>query len=85
LLPRKVRFAADSLLEQKGFELAVRREVAVRFATLVCSVEHHSVSKIQPAGIKQLASSVHISTMRSSAMVICRFDRVWTAPIPGGA
>ena len=37
-----------------------RREVAVRFATSACSVEHHSVSKIQAAGIKQLASSAHI-------------------------
>jgi hypothetical protein len=44
-----------------------------------------SVSKIQPAGIKQLASSSDITTMRSSPIVIRRPEKVWTAPVPGGA
>ena len=50
------------------------------------SLIHQTYSVIQnPAeGIKQLASS-DISTMRSSLIVTCRPDKVWTAPIPGGA
>jgi hypothetical protein len=43
------------------------------------------VSKVQPPGMKQLASSSDISTMRFSPIVICRPEKVWTAPIPGGA
>src|SRR6266446_5119490 len=45
----------------------------------------HSASLIQPSGIKQLASSADISSMRSSPIVVRWPDRVWTAPIPGGA
>jgi hypothetical protein len=50
------------------------------------SLIHQTYSVIQnPAeGIKQLASSSDISTMRSSLIVTCRPDKVWTAPIPGG-
>jgi transposase IS166 family protein len=45
----------------------------------------HSASLVQPAWIRQLASSADISTMRSSPMVMRRPEKVWTAPIPGGA
>ena len=45
----------------------------------------YSAGLVHPARIKQSASSVDISTMRSSPMVICRPESVWTAPIPGGA
>src|SRR5439155_13756200 len=49
------------------------------------SPQLHYAILVQPSGIKQLASSAVISTMRSSPMVMCRPDNVWTAPIPGGA
>jgi len=45
----------------------------------------YSASLVQPARIKQSASSVDISMMRSSPMVICRPENVWTEPIPCGA
>ena len=44
-----------------------------------------SGSLIQPAGIKHAASSSDISTMPSKPTVICRFDKVCTAPMPAGA
>jgi hypothetical protein len=44
----------------------------------------YSVSLVQPARIKQSASSSDISTMRSSAIVMRRPEKVCTAPIPGG-
>src|SRR5467141_2040879 len=44
-----------------------------------------SATLVHPARIKQAASSVDISTMRSSPIVMRRPDSVWTAPIPGGA
>jgi hypothetical protein len=61
---------ADSLLEGGGFELSVPREVA--FASPRHPEPSHggSVSKVQPTGIKQVASSSDISTMRSSPMAI---------------
>ena len=45
----------------------------------------YSASLVQPARIMQSASSVDISTMRSSPMVMRRPENVWTEPIPGGA
>jgi hypothetical protein len=44
-----------------------------------------SATLVHPAQIKQSASWVDISTMRSSPIVMRRPDSVWTAPIPGGA
>src|ERR1700746_3569599 len=76
---------ADSPLEGKGFELAVPREVAFVSLRQPDASQGGSVSKVQPTGVKQLASSSDISTMRSSPIVICRPEKVWTAPIPGGA
>jgi len=44
-----------------------------------------SPSMVQPRGIKQKASSSDISTMPSRPTLMCRPDKVWTAPVPGGA
>jgi hypothetical protein len=81
----RTEFAADSPVEGRGFELAVPREVAFVPPRQPDASQGGSVSKVQPTGIKQLASSSDISTMRSSPIVICRPEKVWTAPIPGGA
>jgi hypothetical protein len=70
ILPDNNRDPTDSPLEGGGFELSVPREVA--FASPRHPEPSHggSVSKVQPTGIKQVASSSDISTMRSSPMAI---------------
>jgi len=69
LIKRNRKFV-DSPLEGGGFELSVPREVP--FASPRHPEPSHggSVSKVQPTGIKQVASSSDISTMRSSPMAI---------------
>jgi transposase-like protein len=44
-----------------------------------------SPSMVQPRGIKQKASPSEISTMPSRPTLMCRPERVWTPPVPGGA
>ena len=44
-----------------------------------------SPSMVQPRGRKQKASSSDISTMPSRPTLMCRPEKVWTAPVPGGA
>jgi hypothetical protein len=66
----------DSLLEGDGFEPSVPREVAFVPPRQPDASQGGSVSNVQPPGIKQLASSSDISTMRSSPIVICRPEKV---------
>jgi hypothetical protein len=82
--PRNQKFA-DSPLEGDGFEPSVPREAASASPGHPEPSRRGSVSKVQPTGIKQVASSSDTSTMRSSPMVICRTEKVWTEPITSGA
>jgi hypothetical protein len=74
--PFRIEFAEDSSLEGDGFEPSVPREVAFVPPRQPDASQGGSVSKVQPPGIKQLASSSDISTMRSSPIVICRPEKV---------
>jgi hypothetical protein len=80
----EVKFAYDSLLEGARFELSVPLELRplVGFegrpdieACQAASSALHSASLVQPARIRQLASSADISTMRSSPMVMRRPEK----------
>src|SRR5262249_32349965 len=56
-----------------------RRTVGCHADTSGCVAEYG------PAGIKQRASSSDISTMPSSLILMCRPEKVCTAPVPCGA
>ena len=51
----------------------------------VVQADQASPSMVQPTGIRKKASPSDISTMPSRPTVMCRPEKVWTAPIPGGA
>jgi hypothetical protein len=51
----------------------------------VVQADQASPSMVPPTGIKQKASSSDISTMPSRPTLMCRPEKVWTAPVPGGA
>src|SRR6516165_11847397 len=51
----------------------------------VVRADQASPSMVQPTGIRKKASPSDISTMPSRPTLMCRPEKVWTAPIPGGA
>jgi hypothetical protein len=90
-MPRTMRSGAGATLAGGGSGVALRQNAVTAIIPSptdgwpVVQADQASPSMVQPTGIKQKASPSDISTMPSRPTLMCRPEKVWTAPIPGGA